>query len=86
MLIAQKPFRWRGRRIRKGDALSLKPYEARVLLAVNLVREQSDSNPFAQVLSAEPVIELLRADYLTRFGVAPDRRWGMVRLRKELDQ
>lgn len=55
---------------------------------INSIREDTSGAPDDKAITEEPgqsLIDLLRAEYKTKFGQAPDGRWKEARLKQELE-
>lgn len=82
-LIALKPLIYQTRQLRAGDRFTVASFnDAAVLKTVGLAKEITDV-PIDYAKTDE--LATLRQDYMTKFGKAPDMRWGARRLRQEMD-
>jgi hypothetical protein len=84
-LIADKRLTYAGRVYRPGVGFSAPSYHARVLVAAGMARfAPTDGQPVPARETAATVLGRLRTEYETKFGRAPDMRWGAKRLAKEV--
>jgi hypothetical protein len=83
-LIAITRVTYAGRVYRPGVAFRTRPAEARYLVAAGAARFSPASNPVPARETPQTIVGRLRTEYETRFGRAPDMRWGVKRLTKEL--
>lgn len=93
MIWTGKPQYLNGRTIRKGDSFTATSDNAKIW---KVTRKAVEAPPVIEnVFTPEPVstqsrgtqsgeIDALRAQYESEKGSAPDRRWGLGRLRSEL--
>jgi hypothetical protein len=97
-MIASKVLTYGTRRLRAGDTFEATPQHARVLTAVGLARETARisvpapkpvSKPAPVRPPLPPIVETelsqLRYDYEVKTGSKADMRWGVARLRAEIE-
>lgn len=84
-----KPKYYGGRTLRKGDTISVSPAHARLYRATGMATDAPKQVAAVQQPAPAPTppaddLEALRTRFETERGFAPDRRWGVTRLRNEL--
>jgi hypothetical protein len=84
-LIAIKHITYAGRVIRPGVAFRARPFEARILVAAGHARFSPASDPVPAHETPQITVGRLRTEFETKFGRAPDMRWGVKRLTKEIE-
>jgi hypothetical protein len=84
-LIADKRVTYAGRVYRAGVAFAARASHARVLVVMGKARVAPEPVHRVDCIDATAaIIDGLRAEYETRAGEAPSKRWGIKRLQAEI--
>jgi hypothetical protein len=92
-MVAGRPMRYGTRRLRAGDMFSATHGEATIFRALRWASDAADRVQVgredyvlrAAAMQAEDDIDVLRTEYELRAGKTADKRWGVARLKSEIE-